>query len=81
MCVVANPSHLEAVNPVVEGKTRAEQFYKCVTCQKIVSKDSLAIPYLPSYMVCAAYPYDALALSCSETSLESNTASPKHLNY
>jgi len=28
MCVVANPSHLEAVNPVVEGKTRAEQFYK-----------------------------------------------------
>lgn len=25
--VVANPSHLEAVDPVVEGKTRAEQFY------------------------------------------------------
>ena len=78
MCVVANPSHLEAVNPVVEGKTRAEQFYKCVACQKRLSKDSLAIPYLPSYksseihMVCPAYPYGALALSCSETSLESN---------
>merc|ERR1719305_1164848 len=28
MSVVANPSHLEAVNPVVEGKTRAEQFYR-----------------------------------------------------
>jgi len=28
LCVVANPSHLEAVNPVVEGKTRAEQFYR-----------------------------------------------------
>ena len=25
--LVANPSHLEAVNPVVEGKTRAKQFY------------------------------------------------------
>ncbi|XP_065826622.1 2-oxoglutarate dehydrogenase complex component E1-like isoform X2 [Oscarella lobularis] len=25
--IVANPSHLEAVDPVVQGKTRAEQFY------------------------------------------------------
>ena len=25
--LVANPSHLEAVNPVVEGKTRAKQHY------------------------------------------------------
>jgi len=28
LSVVANPSHLEAVNPVVEGKVRAEQFYR-----------------------------------------------------
>ncbi|KAK8403660.1 hypothetical protein O3P69_000035 [Scylla paramamosain] len=27
LAIVANPSHLEAVNPVVQGKTRAEQFY------------------------------------------------------
>ncbi|GIX96950.1 2-oxoglutarate dehydrogenase-like, mitochondrial [Caerostris extrusa] len=27
LAVVANPSHLEAVNPIVQGKTRAEQFY------------------------------------------------------
>ncbi|KAM9456390.1 2-oxoglutarate dehydrogenase complex component E1 isoform 4-T4 [Clarias gariepinus] len=27
MSLVANPSHLEAVNPVVQGKTKAEQFY------------------------------------------------------
>ncbi|XP_062508583.1 2-oxoglutarate dehydrogenase complex component E1-like [Corticium candelabrum] len=27
LSVVANPSHLEAVDPVVQGKTRAEQFY------------------------------------------------------
>lgn len=28
LSVVANPSHLEAVDPVVQGKTRAEQFYR-----------------------------------------------------
>ncbi|XP_059615722.1 2-oxoglutarate dehydrogenase complex component E1 isoform X4 [Phlebotomus argentipes] len=28
LAVVANPSHLECVNPVVQGKTRAEQFYR-----------------------------------------------------
>merc|ERR1719384_1002409 len=28
LSVVANPSHLEAVDPVVEGKVRAEQFYR-----------------------------------------------------
>ncbi|EDO37169.1 predicted protein [Nematostella vectensis] len=28
LAVVANPSHLEAVNPVVQGKTKAEQFYR-----------------------------------------------------
>ncbi|XP_037082779.1 2-oxoglutarate dehydrogenase, mitochondrial-like [Pollicipes pollicipes] len=28
MAIVANPSHLEAADPVVQGKTRAEQFYR-----------------------------------------------------
>lgn len=28
LAVVANPSHLEAAGPVVQGKTRAEQFYR-----------------------------------------------------
>ncbi|XP_067828627.1 2-oxoglutarate dehydrogenase-like, mitochondrial [Heptranchias perlo] len=28
MSLMANPSHLEAVNPVVQGKTKAEQFYR-----------------------------------------------------
>ncbi|KAL7047306.1 hypothetical protein ACKWTF_002863 [Chironomus riparius] len=28
LAVVANPSHLEACDPVVQGKTRAEQFYR-----------------------------------------------------
>lgn len=28
MAVCANPSHLETVCPVAQGKTRAEQFYR-----------------------------------------------------
>ena len=28
LSVVANPSHLEAVDPVVQGKVKAEQFYR-----------------------------------------------------
>ncbi|RNA13903.1 2-oxoglutarate dehydrogenase- mitochondrial [Brachionus plicatilis] len=28
LVVVANPSHLEAVNPVVQGKAKSEQFYR-----------------------------------------------------
>ena len=28
LAICANPSHLEAVDPVVQGKTRAEQFYR-----------------------------------------------------
>lgn len=28
LAIVANPSHLETVNPIVEGKARAEQFYR-----------------------------------------------------
>ena len=28
LAIVANPSHLEAVDPVVQGKVKAEQFYR-----------------------------------------------------
>ncbi len=28
LAVVANPSHLEACDPVVQGKVKAEQFYR-----------------------------------------------------
>lgn len=28
LSLVANPSHLEAVDPVVQGKTKAKQFYR-----------------------------------------------------
>ena len=37
IAVVANPSHLEAVDPVVQGKTRAEQFYRGDTDGKKVN--------------------------------------------
>lgn len=40
IAVVANPSHLEAVDPVVQGKTRAEQFYRGDTDGKKVSESS-----------------------------------------
>lgn len=36
LSVCANPSHLEAVDPVVQGKTRAEQFYRGSTDGKQV---------------------------------------------
>ncbi|XP_061119574.1 2-oxoglutarate dehydrogenase complex component E1-like isoform X4 [Conger conger] len=36
MSLVANPSHLEAVDPVVQGKTKAEQFYRGDTDGKTV---------------------------------------------
>lgn len=37
LSLVANPSHLEAVDPVVQGKTKAEQFYCGDTDGKRVS--------------------------------------------
>lgn len=38
MSLMANPSHLEAVDPVVQGKTKAEQFYGGDTEGKRVSR-------------------------------------------
>ena len=40
MAIVANPSHLEAADPVVQGKTRAEQFYRGDTEGNKVSDDA-----------------------------------------
>lgn len=38
LAVVANPSHLEAVDPIVQGKTKAEQYYRGDTeGQKVMS--------------------------------------------
>lgn len=37
LAIVANPSHLEAVNPVVQGRTKAEQFYSGDTQGKTVN--------------------------------------------
>ena len=36
LAVVANPSHLEACDPVVQGKTKAEQYYRGDTYGKKV---------------------------------------------
>lgn len=41
MSLMANPSHLEAVDPVVQGKTKAEQFYCGDTEGKRVSRARL----------------------------------------
>ena len=46
LAVVANPSHLEAVDPVVQGKTKAEQYYnndaegKKVSSSRTVTRNS-----------------------------------------
>jgi len=38
LAVCANPSHLEAVDPVVQGKTKAEQFYRGdESCKEVMS--------------------------------------------
>jgi 2-oxoglutarate dehydrogenase complex dehydrogenase (E1) component-like enzyme len=34
LSLIANPSHLEAVNPLVEGKTFAKQYYSGDTAKK-----------------------------------------------
>ncbi|XP_075163600.1 2-oxoglutarate dehydrogenase-like, mitochondrial isoform X1 [Haematobia irritans] len=65
IALVANPSHLEAVNPIVMGKTRAEQFYKgdsegrrvmsilihgdAAFCGQGVVYESIHLSDLPSY--------------------------------
>lgn len=40
LSLVANPSHLEAADPVVQGKTKAEQFYCGDTEGKKVSGEA-----------------------------------------
>ena len=55
LAVVANPSHLEAVDPVVQGKTKAEQYYrgdhegKKVRCLRLDDMSCAAIVQLYSY--------------------------------
>lgn len=52
LAVVANPSHLEAVNPVVEGKARAEMFYRGDTDGK---KVSVAVEAILRLYLCLGY--------------------------
>ena len=52
IAVVANPSHLEAVDPVVQGKTRAEQFYRGDTEGKKVGLNTRCGN---SYLGCVMY--------------------------
>ncbi|KAG4079658.1 hypothetical protein HA402_010438 [Bradysia odoriphaga] len=65
LAIVANPSHLEAVNPVVQGRTKAEQFYSgdkegktvmsilvhgdASTCGQGVVYESMHLSDLPDY--------------------------------
>ena len=46
LAIVANPSHLEACDPVVQGKTRAEQFYHGDADGKKVCYNSTSINIL-----------------------------------
>jgi len=49
LSLMANPSHLEAVDPVVQGKTKAEQFYCGDTEGKRVSSQQHRLPFTPDY--------------------------------
>lgn len=46
LSLMANPSHLEAVDPVVQGKTKAEQFYCGDTEGKRVVMTSMSLHVL-----------------------------------
>lgn len=48
---MANPSHLEAVDPVVQGKTKAEQFYSGDTEGKKVSRVRRRCKHQPLFFV------------------------------
>lgn len=46
LSLMANPSHLEAVDPVVQGKAKAEQFYRGDTQgKKVVVVAVCLMPY------------------------------------
>lgn len=47
LSLVANPSHLEAADPVVQGKTKAEQFYCGDTEGKKVSAAQMYVVKWP----------------------------------
>lgn len=51
MSLMANPSHLEAVDPVVQGKTKAEQFYSGDTEGKKVSRVRRRCKHQPLFFV------------------------------
>lgn len=65
LSLVANPSHLEAADPVVQGKTKAEQFYCGDTEGKKVSSDVEGLPHkLPSPRLLPRLPLVSAESSC-----------------
>lgn len=52
LSLMANPSHLEAVDPVVQGKAKAEQFYRGdAQGKKVLYQEHCGLPYF----VCCNY--------------------------
>ena len=53
LSLMANPSHLEAVDPVVQGKAKAEQFYRGDTEGK---KANIIMPRTQRLSLCFGIP-------------------------
>lgn len=67
LSLVANPSHLEAVDPVVQGKTKAEQFY-------CADNDGKRVRHLCTirYVTPSPTPFSPLLRSCDDVTFAFN---------
>jgi len=72
LSVVANPSHLEACDPVVQGKTKAEQYYRGDTHGKKVPNTAQVF----MFYFCKFLAFSCLSVIINNIFLRKTTKSP-----